>query len=63
MDFTKNGKSGPNLQRANFEILNCGQVDLYGSRLRILRTSQGSLFGTKTQRGSSGFFVNHQGPK
>ena len=42
--------------------LNCGPTDLDGSRLRVLRTSQRSLFGTKTQRDSGGSFVNHQGP-
>ena len=63
MNFTKKGKSGPNLQQAKFEKLNCGPVDLDGSRLRVLRTSQGSLFSTKTQKGSGGSFVNHQGSK
>ena len=63
MYFTKNGKSGPNLQQQNLKILNCGQVDLDGSRLRVLRTSQGSLFGSKTQKGSGGSFVNQLGPK
>ena len=49
--------------KQNLKNLNCGQVDLDGSRLGVLGTSQRSLFGTKTQKGSGGSFVNHLGPK
>ena len=37
--------------KQNLKNLNCGQVDLDGSRLRVLRTSQRSLFGTKNSKG------------
>ena len=43
--------------------LNWRPVDLHGSWLRVLRTSQGNLFGGKTQRRTSGSFVNLQGSK
>ena len=43
-------------QRARY-----GPADLDGSRLRVLRTSQGSLFGIKSQKETSSSFVNHQG--
>ena len=49
--------------KQNLKILNCGQVDLDGFRLRVLRTSEGSLFGAKTQKGSGGSFANHLSPK
>ena len=55
MNFTKNGKSGPNLQQANFEKFELG---ISGSWLRVLRTSQRSLFGVNTQRENGSSFVN-----
>ena len=62
MNFTKICKAGSNSQKHILKNLNCGLADLDGSRLRVLRTSQGSLFGAKTQKGSGGSFVNRQGP-
>ena len=47
----------------NLKILNCGRVDLDGSRLGVLRTSQRSWFGIKTQKELGTSFVNHLGPK
>ena len=47
----------------NLKILNCGRVDLDGSRLWVLRTSQRSWFEIKTQREKDTSFVNHLGPK
>ena len=47
----------------NLKFLNCGRVDLDGSRMGELRTSQRSWFEIKTQKVSGTSFVNHQGPK
>ena len=47
----------------NLKILNCGRVDLNGSRLWVLRTSQRSWFEIKTQREGDTSFVNHLGQK
>ena len=47
----------------NLKNLNCGRVDLDGSRLGVLSTSQRSWFGIKTQMKSCTSFVNHLGPK
>ena len=38
-------------------------MDLDGSRLGVLRTSQRSWFEIKTQKGFGTSFVNHLGPK
>ena len=47
----------------NLKILNCGRVDLDGSRLGVLRTSHRSWFEIKTQREIDTSFVNHLSPK
>ena len=47
----------------NLKILNCGRVDLDGSRFGVLRTSQRSWFEIKNQREIDTSFVNHLGPK
>ena len=63
MNFTKICKSGSTGSKHILKNLNYGPVDLDVSWLMVLRTSQRSLFGTKTRRDSGGSFVNHLGPK
>ena len=59
MNFTKFGKSGPNLQRLNLKNLKREGVDQDGSGLWVQRTFQESWFGIKTQRQSGTCFENH----
>ena len=59
MNFTKFGKSGPNLQRLNFEKFENRRMDQDGSGLWVQRTIQESWFGIKTQRQSGTCFENH----
>jgi len=49
MNFTKFGKSGPNLQRLILKNLKRGGVDQDGSGLWMLRTIQENWFEVKTQ--------------
>ena len=63
MNFTKMMNLVQNCSGKIMKYLNCGRVDLDGSRLGVLRTSQGSLFEIKTQNENGTPFVNHLGPK
>ena len=63
MNFTKMMNLVQNCSGQIMKYLNCGRVDLDGSRLGVLRTSQRSWFGIKTRKKSGTSFVNHIGPK
>ena len=63
MNFTKMMNLVQNCSGQILKYLNCGRVDLDGSRLCVLRTSQRSWFEIKTQRETDTSFVNHLGPK
>ena len=63
MNFTKFGKSGPNLQRLIFKNLKREGVDQDGSGLWVQRTIQESWFEVKTQMQKGTCFEKLSGSK